>query len=255
MLSCIILQPSTAEYLFLTHTAISDQKNRRTWIHILLPSKTWCKKKKKKKKSALNEANVYRGTAQDWEYTVCGELTAKISRCLCSSFLYFQWFQTMKVLREKWYFLDRCWWIRFDAMWRCHYVAPPQTEPWRLCAALPSHTLWQELDQRDVYDKNIFQCVRYCYLTCSCGPPAEKKAQKKCLTIRRGKNDFHSSWRCNGLLMIPVFFFSPCKCHIIKLTFTCPHGSFKLTVMQFWSLPWEQTLPKWQKKFWHACCL
>lgn len=182
---------------------------------------------KKKKKKCINWSKcIHTHCSGMREYSLCRDHSRnelQIGRwfvALPSTFHFLA--QSVEVLREIWIFLDGFWWIRFYAMRRCHKAlsaARLQAGRWRLCALLPSHTLWQELDERDLYHRTIFPHVRNYYLTCSYDPSCEKekkKAQKKCWQSDRGELIFIVSGAEVGSLW---YLFYSCKCHIIKWFF------------------------------------
>lgn len=84
--------------------------------------------------------------------------------------------QNVEVLQEIWIILDGCGLIRFYAMRRCLI---------KLCLWLllrqrlggedfVFRCLLTHCDEKDLYDRSIFPCVRNYYLTCSYNPPAKK---------------------------------------------------------------------------------
>lgn len=157
--------------------------------------------------------------------------------------------------------LDISWWLLMNQVlcherW-CHSApsaAPPQAGRWRLCALLPSHTLWQELDERDLYHRNIFPRVRNYYLTCSYDPPAKKKKKKR-KHKRNADNQTGENWSSLFLVLrwgvydtcfIPVNVISWSDSS--KLTCMCPHESFKLPAMQFLIPTTGAAESKWGKE-------
>lgn len=125
--------------------------------------------------------------------------------------------QNVEVLREICIVLDGYAWIRFYGS---------SSGSTRLCALLPSHTVWQKLDEKDLKHRNIFSCVRNYYLTCSYDPPAKKL--KRNVDNQTGEN--WSSlflvlrWVVYDTCFIPVNVIS--LSDSTKLTFMCTHDYF-----------------------------
>lgn len=127
------------------------------------------------------------------------------------------------------YFFDGCWWIRFYVwegviLWLCG--SSSDRKGWRLCAILPSHTLWQEIDEKDSTTE-IFFHVRSYYLTCSYNPPENKHK-------RNVDNQTGESWSSLFLVLRWVVYytcFTPVNVISLsgsaKLTFMFPNDSFQ----------------------------
>lgn len=119
----------------------------------------------------------------------------------------------------------RMWWIRFLAMLSSVYgpssgLAVVCKTLW-LCDLLPSHTLWQELVKKNLYNRIIFPCVRNYYLTCSDNPLVKK--HKRMVDNQTGEH--WSSlflvlrWVVYYTCYIPVNVISFCS----TITHMCPH--------------------------------